>query len=388
MAERSGSGEKTEAPTPKKRQDAVKNGDVLQSRELATALVMLGGAGWLSLAGPAAVEACLAVVRSGLTLHARDVALFDPATRAVTLIGQAALPVLLLFSGTLVAAVAGQALLGSFAIRGAAMAPKGSRIDPLAGLKRIFGANGLIELAKSLAKTLVLGALGWWLIARDLPRIVGMGRSDVAAAATMLGESVLSAVIWLSVGLALIAMIDVPVQIVRRTARLRMSKQEVLDEMRQSEGAPELKMMQRQRQRALLTGSARRAVTEANVILINPTHFAVALRYRPGEDFAPIVVARGCDGMALAIRDLAREAKVPMLEYPQLTRAIYFTARVGKPVAEDLYIAVATILAFVFNLDAALARQAAPPRVDVPGDKWFDAEGRRESLSGAASGRS
>ena len=178
-------------------------------------------------------------------------------------------------------------------------------------------------------------------------------------------------------GLVIIALIDVPVQWFQRNKRLMMSKQEVKDEMRQSDGAPELKQAQRQRAHEILSGSARKAVSEATVVLTNPTHFSVALRYRPGTDAAPVVVARGRGDVALSIRELARAANVPMLEYPQLTRAIYFTARAGRVIPEELFVAVATVLAFVFQLERAVADGVAPPTVDVPPSHRFDPEGRR-----------
>jgi flagellar biosynthesis protein FlhB len=167
------------------------------------------------------------------------------------------------------------------------------------------------------------------------------------------------------------------VQIVRRNARLRMSKQQVKEEARQNDGAPELKQMQRQRAHEISSGSARKAVSEATVILTNPTHFAVALRYRPGMDAAPVVAARGRGEVALAIRALAKEQGVPTLEYPQLTRALYFTSRAGHTISEDLYIAVATILAFVFNLERAVAEGVEQPSVLVPQGKCYDEHGKR-----------
>jgi flagellar biosynthetic protein FlhB len=161
-------------------------------------------------------------------------------------------------------------------------------------------------------------------------------------------------------------------QYFQRTRRLRMSREQVKEEMRQSEGAPELKAQLRARQQAILSQSARKAMTEANVVLNNPSHFSVALRYRPGADAAPVVVARGRDEVALAMRELASEREVPMLDYPVLTRALYFTTRAGQAIPEDLYQAVAIILAFVFRLDRELGEQKQPPVVDVPHSKRFD----------------
>jgi flagellar biosynthesis protein FlhB len=267
-------------------------------------------------------------------------------------------------------------LLRSFGFHTSLIAFKGNRIDPIAGLKRIFGLQGVIELGKAIAKTLLLGGVGWWLIVGQLPMLWGLVRSDVHSGAAAIGAALVKTLLVLCLGLIAIAMLDVPLQRFQRQKRLRMTMQEVKDELRKSEGAPELKLAQRQRQHDVLAGSARRAVTEATLVLTNPTHFAVALRYRPDRDAAPVVVARGRGDVALAIKGLAREAAVPVLEYPQLTRAIYFTTRAGRFVPEDLFIAVATILAFVFNLDRALAEGVAQPDIDVPPAKQFDEAGR------------
>lgn len=379
MAETADRDQKTESPTPKRRADAANKGDVLQSRELGTAVVMLAGAGWLMLVGPWFIQACRSTLRTGLSFDKSDLVMFDPASAAARLIGASLLPVAVLFGVTILASIAGPAMLGSLGFRSGAIAFKGDRLDPIAGFGKIFSMNGFVELGKALAKALVLGLLGYWLVSRDMQHIMGLGAQDMVPAASAVGEMIVRAIFWLALGLALIAGIDVPVQIIRRNGRLKMTRQEVKEEMRQTEGAPELKQAIRQRQQSLLTGSARKAVTEAHVILTNPTHFAVALRYDPLKDFAPMVVARGRGETALAIRALAAENSVPTLEYPQLARAIYFTTRSGQTIAEDLYLAVATILAFVFNIERALADGIAPPVIEVPRDKRFDEHGARDA---------
>ncbi|MBK7283556.1 MAG: flagellar biosynthesis protein FlhB [Sphingomonadales bacterium] len=379
MAEGADRDQRTEAPTQKRRADAARKGDVLQSRELGTALVMLGGAAWLVFAGPWFIHECSRLLTIGLSFDNRDVTVFDPATLTTRLVGTTLIPLALLFGVTMIAAVGAPAMLGSLGFRSGAIAFKGDRLNPISGFGRIFGLNGLVELGKALAKAAVLGLLGYWLVSHDMRHIMGLGAQDMREAASTLGHMMVKAVLWLALGLALIAGIDVPVQIIRRNGRLRLTRQEIKEEMRQTEGAPELKQAIRQKQQSLLTGSARKAVTEANVILTNPTHFAVALRYDPKKDFAPMVVARGRGETALAIRSLAAENNVPTLEYPQLARAIYFTARAGQTIAEDLYVAVATILAFVFNIDRAMAEGISPPLVEVPSEKHFDENGVRHA---------
>ncbi len=380
MADGPDKDQKTEAPTDKRVRDAAEKGDVLQSRELGTALVIVAGGGWLALAGPMLVGMMEDMLAEALTFDAGAIRGFDPGGAALHLIGKVVLPLFLLFGLTLAAAIGAPALLGSLGFRAKAFGFKGNKLNPLAGLKRIFGVQGLIELVKSIAKVLLLGAVGLWLLMDQARGLVGLGTADIRSALGSIGNSFVLAVLIMTLALAAIALLDVPAQIFQRQARLRMSKQEVKEEHKQTEGSPELKAAVRQRQRETLRGSARTAVQEATVVLTNPTHFAVALRYNPGQDAAPVVVARGRGATAEAIRDLARESAVPVLSYPQLARAVYFTARTGQAVREDLYLAVASVLAFVFNLDAALANGAEPPAqpsIDVPAEARFDEDGRR-----------
>ncbi|WP_447932406.1 flagellar type III secretion system protein FlhB [Sphingopyxis fribergensis] len=371
--------QKTEQPTAKKLSDSAREGDVLMSRELATALMMLAAAGWMVAAGGWFVQSAGDLVRRGLTLTAADVADFAPGEALMRNGAEILLPLASLFALALGAAVAGPAMLGSFGWRGKALHFKGNRISPMAGLKRMFGMQGVTELGKALAKVLLLGSIGYWLVLKSLPAIMTMASTDLMAAIGLAGKEVGHAMLTLAGGLVVIALIDVPVQWFQRNKRLMMSKQEVKEEMRQSDGAPELKQAQRQRAHDILSGSARKAVSDATVVLTNPTHFSVALRYRPGVDAAPVVVARGRGDVALSIRELARGANVPLLEYPALTRAIYFTARAGRVIPEELFVAVATVLAFVFQLERAAAEGTAPPVVDVPSSHRFDPEGRRQA---------
>ncbi|WP_114954199.1 flagellar type III secretion system protein FlhB [Sphingosinicella terrae] len=378
MADTPDNDQKTEAPTPKRRQDAARKGDVLQSRELGTALVVLGGAAWLALAGPMFIDALETMVIDGLSFDSADLREFDPGSVILRLIGIVALPLASLFAITLVAAIGTPAMLGSLGFRSEALGFKGSKLNPLSGLKRMFGTQGLIELVKSIAKVLLLGSIGVWLLLDQSRLLLGLSAQDIGAALGNVGSTFVLACLIMAMALVLIAMIDVPAQIVQRVQRLRMTKQEVKDEHKQTEGSPELKSAIRRRQHEVLRNSARSAVAEATVVLTNPTHFAVALRYQPGRDSVPVVVARGRGATADAIRSIAAEQQVPMLSYPQLTRALYFTTRTGQVIREDLYMAVATILAFVFNLETALATGAAQPAVDVPAQARFDARGMPE----------
>jgi flagellar biosynthetic protein FlhB len=371
--------QKTELPTPKRLREAKKKGDVLQSKELGTALVIAAGAGWLALAGPATLGAIETMLSDGLSFGAADVRNCDPAGAGLRLLAMVAVPVGILFALTFAAAIVAPAMLGSLGFRAEALGFKASKLNPLSGLKRMFGLGGLIELIKAIGKIALIGGVAFWFISGHMPRLIGLGSRDTRAAIGEVGGTLVTTIILMAACLALIALIDVPVQKIRRTARLMMSKQEVKEEHKQSEGSPELKGQIRARQREIAKGSARKAVAEATMVLTNPTHFAVAIRYRQGIDPAPVVLARGRGVTAEAIRELAGELNVPMLSYPELTRAIYYTCRAGQLVREDLYLAVATVLAFVFNLDAARAAGHRQPPVAVPEGARFDTEGKPQA---------
>ena len=379
MAEGPEDDEKTEAPTAKRQQDAVEKGDVLQSKELGTALVMIVGAGWIAIAGPWAIAALKRMLVNALSFDSSAIEGFDPLAAILSMVATVALPLVVLFLLTITAAIAAPAVLGSLGFRWSAIGFKANKLNPAAGLKRIFGMQGLIELGKSLLKILTLGAVGYWLLMDQIGAIVTMGQQDLRTALDDLGSTFIFAVLVMTLALAVVAGADIPAQIFQRAKRLRMSKQEIKDESKQTEGSPELKAAIRQKQMQAAKGSARKAVLDATVVLTNPTHFAVALRYRPGFDVAPIVLARGRGATAQAIRELATEHAVPLLQYPQLTRAIYYTSRSGQLIREDLFIAVAAILAFVFNLDRAMADGIVQPDIQVPEAARFDEEGRKRS---------
>jgi flagellar biosynthesis protein FlhB len=376
MAETADRDEKTESPTELRKRDARDKGDLLQSKEFGTALMMLAGAGWLILSGQKLVDALGAMLARGLHFDRTILVNFDLASRSADLLLVIALPTAALLGVTLLAAFAAPTALGSLGFRSSAFAFKPNRINPVIGLSRIFSISGLMELFKSILKILLLGAVGWFFLMGKLPDLLRLGTMDIGAASHAIGVMFGSALIIMALVLGLIAGVDVPSQLFQRQYRLRMTKQEIRDENKQSEGSPEVKKNIRQKQYALLNSSARSAVRDATVILVNPTQFAVALRYRLGKDAAPVVVARGRGPTAQAIRELANEAAIPVLTYPMLTRAIYYTSQTGSLIREDLFMAVAAILAFVFNLDNALGAMMVQPIVDVPPDAHYDEDGK------------
>jgi flagellar biosynthetic protein FlhB len=240
----------------------------------------------------------------------------------------------------------------------------------------MFGPQGWIELAKGLAKVTLLGTIAFVWIRGRLAGLVGLGAGDLSAQLAFGWDALLSMLFWLGGGLTVIALIDFPVQWLRRFMRLRMSMQELRDENKESEGSPERKAAIRQRQRQLSMGGVQKAMREAQFVITNPSHFSVALAYDPAKAPAPVVLAKGRGEKALAMRELAAELAVPVLASPALARSVYFTTRENQMIREELYAAIAGVLAFVM----ALKRGDAPPtpQIEVPVELRFDPEGRPE----------
>jgi len=352
--------DKTLPPSEKRKREAIERGEVWQSRELGTALVTLAGLAWAWSSGADLVAACAILLQRGLAARVFDAAMLRPL----------AVPLLTFAALTVAGGIAGPMLLGP-RWSGQALAPKPSRLNPLAGLKRMAGLQGPVELAKAVVKAALLGAAGWWAVGGALG--LGGAPASVFGGAAQTGATLLRLLAALTFALIAIAVVDVPWQRSRWLAKLRMSLQEVRDEAKESDGNPETKAAQRRATRAAARQALRPAMAEATVVTVNPSEFAVALRYVPGRDAAPVIVARGRDIVAAAIRDLAAERRVPVLRYPQLTRAIFFTGRIGQPIRDDLYAAVAAVLAYVFAIDA----EAPMPEVAVPTAARFDEFGKR-----------
>ncbi|SEM94796.1 flagellar biosynthetic protein FlhB [Sphingomonas gellani] len=366
-------GEKTEAPTPKRREKAREDGNVLKSKDLATALTVLAGVGWLVMFGPSLMRACAGVMAASFQFGRADVEDWSPFRPLLEAGWKLALPIGSLMAISVLAAIVSQAGLGSIGFNAGLWAPKANRVNPASGLKRIFGSAGWIELGKSLMKVVLLGAIGGWMLWKTTRPTLGLAQSDIGSALGALGGTFVSILFAMAGGLVLIAGFDVPMQIWQRLKGLRMTKQEVKDEHKESEGSAEAKGHMRARQRAILSRSVQKAVAEAHVVLTNPTHFAVALRYDRGRDQVPVVVAKGRGATALSIRELAKDQAVPVLEYPALARAVYYTSREGQEIRDDLYQAIATVLAFVFGVNDRA--RGVQPVIPVPDTARFDENG-------------
>lgn len=370
-------GEKTFDPTPKRRADAAKKGDVLRSKELATlagtaagALALWGLGAWLNESMGQIARAGFSFDRAALDGFAPGAAIGDAALAALP-------PVMAL--GLIAAGLttASQLLLGQDGrwVPGNA-GFKGSRINPMSGFKRIFGTQGLIELGKGLAKLALLGGIAWYWAEGRVSQLLALGTLSLEGQLGVALDAITSLVGALLIGLVVIAAIDYPLQRFQRDKRLKMSLQELREENKESEGSPEMKGARRQRQRDLARGGVAKAMKEAQFIIVNPLHFAVALTYDPARAPAPLLLAKGRGETALAMREIAAEEGLPVLEYPQLARAVYFTTRPNQMVREELYVALASLVAFVL----ALKRGDRPrrPVVEVPEALRFDGDGRAE----------
>ncbi|WP_170004333.1 EscU/YscU/HrcU family type III secretion system export apparatus switch protein [Pseudopontixanthobacter vadosimaris] len=368
------SGEKSFAPTEKRRKDATKKGDVLRSKELGTAAAMMAGALWLRYAGPALMDGMEDAARAGLVFDRATLDDLSP-IRVLFHAMMGVLPsVLMLGLLVMIVTVTSQLAIGDGRFLPRNIAPKASRLNPLAGLKRMFGPNGWIELGKSVLKLGLLGGIAWFWARDNLASTLALGRGELTGQLAAAWQALTVLLMLLAVGLALIACIDFPIQWVRRTGRLKMTQQQVKDENKESEGSPEKRAAIRQRQRQLASGGIASAMAEADFVLTNPVRFAVALKYDPSLAGAPIVLAKGRAEKAQAMRAMAAERQVPVLDYPVLARAVFFTTRENQIIREELYAAVASVLAFVF----ALKRGDVPkrPAIDVPLTLQFDAEGK------------
>lgn len=372
--------EKTFAPTEKRRRDAALKGDVLRSRELATAVAVLVGAAWLRFAGPWLFQSLQGGLRAGLTWDRAALNDFSPGAALANLAWLVFPPVLLLAGGVMLAVTASQIGFSDGRWVGANLMPKAERINPLNGLKRMFGAAGWIEVGKGVIKVTLLGAIAWFWGKDRLGGLMGLGRgASLGGQLAYAWEALTSLMFALAGGLVVIALFDFPVQWLRRYLRLRMSQQEIRDENKESDGSPERKAAQRSRARQYASGAVAKAMKEAQFVLTNPSHFAVAMTYDPEKAAAPIVLAKGRGEKAQAMKQLAAELGVPTMEYPALARSVYFTTRENQVIREELYAAVASVLAFVLSLKRGENRPA--PQITVPIELRYDTEGRLEAGS-------
>ncbi|MGO9993934.1 MAG: flagellar biosynthesis protein FlhB [Steroidobacteraceae bacterium] len=376
MAESEQGGERTEEPSQRRLDQARERGQVPRSRELTNFATMIGGSAALVAIG-GALAGCLSnIMRSSLGFDPR--ALSDPGSMMTAFgdaVSSAMVAVLPIFGVLIGAVILAAVVLGGWNFSPAALTPNFARMSPLAGLQRLFGLHGIIELGKALLKCLVIGAVCAGIVSHMFADVMSLGHMPSRAAITRGAHLIGWAFVCLSSSLALIALIDVPLQLFQFKRSLRMTRQELRDEAKESDGRPETKSRIRQMQQQLARRRMMHKVPTADVVIVNPTHFAVALKYDQKNMRAPRVLAKGQDLVAANIRRIAEEHRVPVFESPKLARALYKSTDLDQEIPAGLYVAVAQVLSYIFRirtLSPTLAARMARPDPKV-GDEYADA---------------
>ncbi len=368
--------EKTEEPTPKKLDKAREDGQVPRSKELTTTAVLLAGCFGLLIFGGIIVRTLENILRFNFTLPRESI--FD--TNAMfTHIGlsfyDALFSLLPLFAVLALAAIAGPIALGGWLFSSKSLAPKFSRMNPIEGLKRMFSLKSLMELAKAIGKVAVVITVSYLVLRATTSSLMGLSREAAEPAILHSLELSVWAAIIISASTIVIAMIDIPFQIHEHTKKLKMSRQDIKDEMKDTEGKPEVKSRVRQLQYEMAQKRMMAAVPDADVVITNPTHYSVALKYDPENMETPILLAKGVDHSAMKIREIAKLHGIEFVAAPVLARAIYHTTEVEHTIPHGLYLAVAQVLAYVFQLREFRKgrgdKPAYPRQLDIPKDMRY-----------------
>jgi flagellar biosynthetic protein FlhB len=355
--------DRTEAPTEKRLREAREKGNVPRSRELANVAVL----GCAVLALKASAGHIGASSRDWMrgALH-YDRALLDAPDQllphAAGLLGALAMPMLPMILAALAACVIAPAIMGSLRFAGQALQPDFSRLNPMSGIARMWGKESLAEVLRSLLRVGLIGGVGTWMVYRAFKSLLDMPQASLEQSVAGGVQMAMTTLLAMVGALGALAMIDVPWQHFQYRAKLKMTKQEIRDEHKEAEGNPEMKARVRQVAMQMSRGRMMEAVPIADVILMNPTHYAVALKYKAdGGMRAPVVVAKGVDEMAMAIRELAEQHRIAVVEAPPLARSLYRQAQVDQEIPVKLYAAVAQVLSYVYQL-----RAWAPGRGPMP----------------------
>ena len=369
MAESDGE-ERTEQPTAKRLREARERGQVPRSRELGGAVMLGASILLISLAGGPMMRAIMGWFKGALTFTSGDL---QP-TRLLPHAGVAfidmALIIAPLFAAGVVAAVVSPMFVSGVSFSSKAMMPDFSRVSPLSAFKRLYSGQALGEIAKAVIRVALVGAIGWTVLRSRMPAIIGLLDEPTREAIPHGASIAISMLFALTFGMLGIAAIDVPYQIWQHRRQLKMTREEVRQEMKESDGSPEVKARIRRAQHALSNRRMLEAVPKADAIIVNPTHYAVAIQY-DSKMRAPKVVAKGVDTIAAAIRDVAEKHKVPIVSAPPLARALYRQVELNREVPVKLYAAVAHILSFVYQLKTYKRYGGKPPvkpEIDLPGE--------------------
>lgn len=366
----SDSGEKTEEPTAKKLSDARKKGQIARSKDLGTFFVLVGSACAMLLMGDSLATAMANMMSHLFSINrqeAMDVnALFKVINDGVY---QVLTPILWIFFIIMLAAFIGNTLLGGMSFSWEAMAPKASKLSPIAGFKRMFGVQAAVELLKSVLKFFVVFIVAFLLLSGLFEQIIGLSRETLPTNFQHATTMLLWMFLVLALSIGIIVIIDAPYQVWNHNRQLKMTKQEVKDEHKGTEGNPEIKGRIRRTQYEMSQRRMMADVPESDVIITNPTHYSIALKYDAAVGGAPVMSAKGVDEMAIHIRTIAKEHNIEIIQSPALARSLYYTAEVGDDIPEELFAAVAQVLAFIFQLNEhkkGKAKKPIPVAKDLP----------------------
>ncbi len=375
MAEDSGQ-ERTEEATPRRKQQAREKGQVPSSRELNTMIMMLAAAGAMALLGPGIVKGIeeLAVWNLKVTREQIfDVGMMDSLLRESLL--HALLSLAPFFLVMIVASFIGPFLIGGLNFSMEAIMFKFDKLDPIKGLGRVFSIKGFVELAKALVKFLIIGTVAILFLYQQFEHYLNLGNEPIGLALPHATHLLIDAFITIASSLILIALVDVPFQIWDYNKQLKMTFQEIKDENKDTEGNPDVRGRIKRVQREIAQRRMMEEVPNADVIITNPEHYSVALKYDPKTMIAPLLVAKGADIIAMQIRRIANENNVPILEAPPLARSLYHTTEINAAIPAGLYLAVAQVLAYIFKLRKTKSNQYANHKIkdlDIPDDLQFD----------------
>ncbi|QPK62130.1 flagellar biosynthesis protein FlhB [Methylomonas sp. LL1] len=363
--------DKTEEPTGKRLADSRRKGQVPRSKELNTFVTLIVSAALFFYTGQYMVQGLLKMMKHQFQLS-RDT-IFDPITpvmhfkMAMVEGYSVVLPLMIIL---MIADLLTPLLMGGWNFSEEAFEPKFSKLNPLQGIKKIFGIQGVMELVKAVIKVILIGFVAWNLFKVYFDDFMSLSRLTLEAGIFRVGEIIVMSVLVLSATFILLVLIDVPYQLWNHQRQLKMTKQEIRDEAKESEGSPEVKGKIRQMQMQAAQRRMMEAVPSADVIVTNPTHFAVALKYDQNGGGAPVLVAKGTDLVAAQIRNLALANKVVLVAAPSLARALYYSTELNQEIPRGLFLAVAQVLAYVFQLRAASqqgwVKPVPPSDVDVP----------------------
>ncbi|EIV1852984.1 flagellar biosynthesis protein FlhB [Vibrio vulnificus] len=369
MAESDGQ-ERTEEATPRRLQQAREKGQVARSKELASVSVLVIGAVSLMWFGESLARALFKAMGRLFSLSREEIydpsKLFDIASGALSAL---LLPLLLILFALFVAAAIGSAGVGGISFSVEAATPKLSKMNPLSGIKRMFGLQSWVELIKSILKVALVTGVAIYLIQASQEDLIQLSLDVYPQNIFHALDILLNFVLLISCSLLIVVAIDIPFQIWQHADQLKMTKQEVKDEYKDTEGKPEVKGRIRMLQREAAQRRMMADVPTADVIVTNPEHFSVALRYKQNSDRAPVVVAKGTDHMAMKIREVAREHDISIVPAPPLARALYYSTELEQQIPDGLFTAVAQILAYVFQLKQYRKRGGHRPKLkdyDLP----------------------